>query len=54
MEIPEDVYSKLIEMHVNEVALGNMSLTIEQFIGGFVILGYNWSLYQQLKKTFEK
>ena len=54
VEVPEELATNLNHAHIQEITEGNASLTIEQFNGGVLQLGYNWLLYSGLKQFFEK
>jgi hypothetical protein len=53
-EIPKELYDTLVPAHRMEVSNGSTSLTFEQFAGSILQIGYNWTLYSHLKKTFDK
>jgi hypothetical protein len=54
VEITNELRDQLIQAHDAQIKEGVSSLTFEQFVGGFTNLGYNWSLYSNLKKIFNK
>jgi hypothetical protein len=52
VEIPEELYSLTQKDVINNVQDGTTSLTIEQYAGVLMQIGYNWGLYKGLKKYF--
>ena len=54
VEVPEELATNLNQTHIKEVSEGRSSLTIEQYNGAVLQVGYNWLLYSGLKKFFEK
>lgn len=52
VEIPETYNEQLVKQYQDDVAKGVTSLTFEQYIGSFIILGHKAGQYLQLKKIF--
>jgi len=54
IEIPKELYEKVSKAHLQTINEGKSSLTIEQYTGSILQIGFNWVLYNELKKFFEK
>jgi hypothetical protein len=54
VEITKDLYKQILQAHKDEIDTGQVSLTPEQYVGGLLQIGYNWVIYKNLKKVFEK
>lgn len=54
VEITKDLYKQILQSHKDELDTGSVSLSTEQYVGGLLQIGYNWVVYKNLKKVFEK
>lgn len=54
IEIPLEFYTNLSNAYQKEIQVGKTTLTIEQYVGGVLQIGYNWLIYSGLKQFFNK